>query len=284
MQIGKQNNPFLTDVPVKANMVDSNGVAQGILMENNCITTRDYYTAIAHGDVPGHTPFRILAAATIGTAGGEVWSPASAYVFPTAAAQMRVVSSSINDTALGSGVRTIRIFYLDGTYAEKTTDVILSGTTPVNTTATDIFRVNRVRTLTTGGGNAAAGNIDVYNLTTATVYSTIVAGYTISRTGIFTVPLGKTLYVDSFACGSLKAASGTATTFTLRVNYDDITGQQLTAGLLFVPAAELAVQDGTTEKTFHLPLKVPATTDIKIYALPLQVATICTGALRGWLE
>lgn len=272
------------DQKAQVKLIDTNGNPQEILMENNCPTVRDYYVGIGEGDVATHSMFRLLAAATMGTAGGEVWGPASAYVFPAVAAGMRVVSSSGNDAANGTGVRTIRIYYLDGNYVEKTTDVILNGTNPVNTTATDIFRVNRVRTLTAGSGEVAAGDINVYNLSTATIYSTIQTGLTISRTGVFTVPAGKTLFITDFSAGSLKTSSGTATTFTVRATYDDITGQMLTAGLLFVPIIEFGVQDGTTEKLFNIPIRVPEKTDIKISAMPLQVSTLLTAAIRGWTE
>ena len=255
-----------------------------LLIESGAIATRPYLQAIAEGDVVGHSSFSKFGIATIGTGGGEIWGGAAAYVWPVTAAGMRVVSSSANDAAAGTGIRTIRIYYLDSSYNEKITDVVLNGVTPVNTTATDIFRINRLRALTMGTGGVSAGTINVYNLSTATIYSIIQPGYTISRDSIYTVPAGKNLFITSATFGITKASTtGNAATFTLRANYDDILKTILPAGF-FMPYAEINQLDGAFERSFELPLYFGPNVDIKMSCVPAQAATVCSCAMRGWIE
>jgi hypothetical protein len=270
--------------PVNTKLIDTNGTPQGVLFEDGTITVRQYLQALSEGDVAGHSSFNKFGITTLGTGGGEIWGGAAAYVFPVAAAGMRVVSSSANDAAAGTGIRTIRIYYLDAGYVEKTTDVILNGTTPVNTTVTDIFRINRVRALTVGSGAVAAGIINVYNLVAATVYAVIQTGNTISRDLIYTVPIGKTIYITSATFGITKASTtGNAATFTLRANYDDMLKTVLPIGF-FMPYSEVNQLDGAFERSFELPLYFGQTVDIKMSCIPAQAATVCSCAIRGWIE
>ena len=72
----------------------------------------------------------------------DVWSAGGKYVFPTVAQQMEVVSSSADDVSTSTGAWTVKIWYLDSSYNEKTETVTLNGTTAVPTKATDIYRIN----------------------------------------------------------------------------------------------------------------------------------------------
>ena len=91
---------------------------------------------------------------TMGTtaSGEDIWrgnelnpAPTSHLVIPTPAAageQMTVVGESVNDSSAGTGVRSLRLCYLNAAGEEQTEDVTMNGTTGVNTVATDIRFVN----------------------------------------------------------------------------------------------------------------------------------------------
>jgi hypothetical protein len=199
---------------------------------------------------------------------------------------MRCVGGA-QDNASGTGAKTIRIFYLDGSYVEKTTDVVLTGATPVNTSVSDIFRINTVRILDWGSGVStykAAGNIDVYHASAATVYSRILAGNTRSRNAIYTVPKDKTLYITSVTIGITKGGNtGIAATVTLKSTYSHLLGA-LTTGLHFTPHAEINHLDGAFFREFEMPISLPQYTDLKVSVTAAQGSTVVTCALRGWLE
>ncbi|MCK5342167.1 MAG: hypothetical protein KAR20_02120, partial [Candidatus Heimdallarchaeota archaeon] len=69
-----------------------------------------------------------------------VWSGPGIYVYPTAAIQMTVSSSDVDDTAAGAGMRKVLIGGLDADYNQISEIVTLNGQTPV-TTVNSYFRV-----------------------------------------------------------------------------------------------------------------------------------------------
>ncbi len=91
---------------------------------------------------------------------------ATTYTEPASAAQRSVASASANDTSAGTGARTVRITYFDGSMNGPYTETVtLNGTTPVNTTATDIRYVEKIEVLTVGSGGVNAGIITLYGST-----------------------------------------------------------------------------------------------------------------------
>jgi hypothetical protein len=93
------------------------------------------------------------------------------YAEPGSEAQRSVVSTNANDTDGGTGVNSVRIVYLTSAYVLKSEDVILNGTTAVNTVATDIRFIEdmysikgadaagavKLMSATGGGGSEVAG-------------------------------------------------------------------------------------------------------------------------------
>ena len=131
-----------------------------------------------------------------------IWDSGGIYAYPSAATVMKVSSSSTNDTAAGTGARTIVVEGLDGDYNEVEEIVTLNGQTAVNTT-TSFLRVNRAYVLTAGSGGTAAGDIYVGVGTVtagvpATIYAQITLGNNQTLMAIWTVPAGYTGYFDHF--------------------------------------------------------------------------------------
>ena len=117
---------------------------------------------------------------------------------PSAPVSMEVVSDNANDTAAGTGLRTVVVLYLDATYTAKTVVLTLNGTTPVALpeTAVAINGVVRSTTGTFRGSNI--GNISVRDVGgLGKTYAYIIAGEGISRSSLFTVPLGFTLAITA---------------------------------------------------------------------------------------
>lgn len=101
---------------------------------------------------------------------------------------LEVFSSDANDTAAGTGARTLRLFGLDANYVQITEDVTLNGVTPVTTTQT-FWRMHRAQVLTAGSGGFNAGTITVrHSTTTANVFCVVPIGYSRSQMGGYTVP------------------------------------------------------------------------------------------------
>ena len=247
---------------------------------------QSYLHALSEGDIANHTPWYkngFTAGAT--TTETDVWTSASAYVFPTGAMGMEVVSSdNTQDKAGGTGALGVKIYYLTATGVEKTEIVTLNGTTVVATTATDIYRVNAFTVSSVGTGGKPVGNITLRHLSDTPIYGHIAAGYTKDRSAIYTVPTGKTLYITSLALSTLNAGADKGCRLTLRATFDDLANGSLTPGVFFMPYFEITARNGTFFREFEIPLKFIAGTDIKMSALAEAAATTCTVAMRGWLE
>lgn len=119
---------------------------------------------------------------TIGTTFETVWDDGGAYVYPTSAVTLDVVSTSASDTM------QVLIKGLDANYAEISETITLTGTTAVTTT-TAFYRINSATILS--GSNV--GDISLSN--GGTKYAFIGATIGTTQACIFTVPAGHSLYL-----------------------------------------------------------------------------------------
>lgn len=193
--------------------------------------------AAALGLLPGVTASR--AAGYVGTSAvTAVPIRATAYAPQGTNAQRSLRSSNANDTAAGTGARTVRVTYLNTSFELKTEDVTLNGTTAVNTVATDIAFLERMEVLTVGtqgGGNA--GTISIYTQVAAggSVWGSIAIGDNMTYWAHHYVPTGKTCRVVCMT-GSGSVVGG-STTFNRSGNPLGTTEPQKGLGSTLVHAA-----------------------------------------------
>lgn len=285
-----QTTPGTTNA-VSAKFIDENGTPYGVKHVSNKprISSMPYLYDIVEGNVADHTPFTKLGFnGDVGTTEEDVWTQGGVYVFPTSAMQMEVVSTSVEDDILtggavaGTGVHKVKVSYLDNTYAAQTEEVTLNGTAAVLTSATNILRVNALRASVVGTNKKAVGLITIRNATDhTTVYRSIQIGGTRGREMIYTVPLGKTLYITSVSLSSGYSTTGKNVRWTARANLDDV---NMTILDFFMPYFEIQTQDATFTREFELPMKIPATCDLKVSAISDSANSVCTCAIRGWTE
>jgi hypothetical protein len=284
MILGPNGQPY----PYRG-LIDQNGNPYGVRHVDNKprVSAMPYLYDIAELNVSGHYEFEQLGYnGDIDITEEDVWPTGGTYVFPASAAGLEVLSTSVEDdpdkggAVPGTGIHAITIHYLDGTGAKKSEDVTLNGTAVVATSNTDYYRVLSVRAKTVGTGGYAAGVISVRHLADTPVYATIEQGQTRSRLGIWTVPLGKTLFITSISIGASLAAQSGAT-FTLRATYDHLAAATRT---FFIAHAEVVCGNNGLYRPFELPMRFPAGTDIKVSARTIANNTAVSVGLRGWYE
>lgn len=210
----------------------------------------------------------------------DLWGgPTALYVFPTAPVQMAMVSTSANDTANGTGVRAVRIHYLDHNYQPQVTDVTLNGLTPVLTTPTDILRVNGLHAIAVGSNVIAVGNISLTN--NGTTYGFISAGDNTARQAIFTVPDGVWGYIDHWQASSGSSGNHFCQTILAATTHDGV----IFPGV-FLLQDEQGTQNNGTVIQFPIPIPIPPKTDVRIAAIGDGNASNITalGAIMGWFE
>jgi len=161
---------------------------------------------VLRGQVDGHTAIFVSGYNTsVGTTYETIWSESTVYAYLASASVMEISSSNANDTAAGTGARTVTIYGLDGGYNQINETVSLNGQTAVNTT-NSFLRVLHLMVNTAGSGGAAAGTIYAgTGALTSGKPATVYAAYTAdggSTACIYTVPAGYTGYVFDFLVSS----------------------------------------------------------------------------------
>lgn len=227
----------------------------------------DFYLRIAKGEIAGFDYYEVFGL-RINTPTGslqdvcQIPGGISTIPYPNGI-QCRIVSSSVNDAAAGTGVRTVEIAYLDTNYDMQIEDIIMNGTTAVNTVATNIQRIWWIHTLTAGSGGVAAGNISLQNTTGTVTYEYISANGNRSLTSHFTVPDDKTGYIFGWTASSILAGASMRIRSTSHYHNRTLA---LSPGI-FIFHGHTVLNNASIYIPFRIPQKFPARTDIKISAL-----------------
>ncbi|MFA6972750.1 MAG: hypothetical protein WC208_15310 [Gallionella sp.] len=248
------------------------------------VIAQDYLLALAEGDIPNHTAWsKIGYNPSVTTSQDDCISATGSYTFPTVGTTMQISSGNAQDAyPSGEGARTINLYYLDSNYAEGSEVLQLSGTTPVNTAGTDIFRVNNMRVASTGTLYSTAGAVSLK--AGAVTHGYIRAGFNRQRQLIYTVPANKTLFVSSWSIGAGDMTVGKTMICTTRATYDNKSGAMLTAGKHFMPYTEIALSNMPFLRNFEEPTRLPEKTDLKVSCYTTSGGGVCSSRLNGWIE
>lgn len=153
---------------------------------------------VARGQIYGHTNVNIFGyQSAVGTTQQAVWENVAAYVFPTVAQVMNLVSSNAADTA------SIQINGLDANRNQISEVLVLNGTTVVPT-VNSYFRINSIQ-VAAGSATNPAGVVTLKNTngTPNTItYAQINVGVGQSQMSVYSVPNGYTFYltrIDAFS-------------------------------------------------------------------------------------
>ena len=227
-------------------------------------TSEPFELQVSRGQVPGHKlKFKFGNNRTVGDTEETIWSEGGIYVYPTSATQMTVSSSSVDDTAAGTGARTVRIEGLDADYNEISEDIILNGQTPV-TTVNSYLRINRGIVLTAGSGEKNAG---IIRAGTGTVTSGVPANVFLSIDGdgdnqtlmcLWTVPAGYTAFLVQTNVSTGNSSNTPAllrTTIVARPH-----------GGVFNTQERITLKDGNQLQAYNFPLRFTEKTDLEVRA------------------
>lgn len=116
-----------------------------------------------------------------------IWRSGSAYLYPTIASTLSIVSTNASDNASGNGARTVSLVGLDNDLKEIAETIILNGTTPVLTTNT-YKRLNSARISTAGTLQKLIGNLSITHTQSGYVIGSIIDGDNKTQHAAFTVP------------------------------------------------------------------------------------------------
>ena len=208
-----------------------------------------------------------------------IWSN-GAFVGPAiGGVQMSIVSSSANDSAAGTGLRTIDLHYLDVNLIEHTEIVTLAGLTPVLTAATDIYFINEMHVITVGSNLKAAGNIIVSN--GGITYAEILINKLLMTSSARMVPKGKRAFISGAVAGS--SSSSADARVTIRLVSSSYNGNIFVNPFLLLPLGSVDLQDGSVTFSFPVP---PSFGEGIVFGLTASVDKSCRvgGSIYGWME
>lgn len=184
---------------------DPAGLYRNIFASNDgALLISQFLEEVGRGNIPGHSSLtKFGRSAVIGMGGsGDIWAAGGIYTGqPASNAEevIRVTSGSADDTAAGTGMRTIRIFGLKSpsSTAIESEDITLNGTGNALSAGT-WYRVFRAFGLTYGSGGTNAGAVTIqHNVTTANIFAVLTAGVGQTQVAAFTVPAQSTCDIVS---------------------------------------------------------------------------------------
>lgn len=224
--------------------------------------TEPFELQVSRGQITGHRSVTVFGYnPDVDTARVTVWPYTGVLPLAPAALQLKVSSSSANDTAAGTGARTVFVGGLDANHNEISEIVTLNGQTPVLTTQA-FLHINNAYVATAGSGLSAAGDIyfgdGVVTLgVPATVYDLIKFDYNQRITASYTIPAGYTGYLSQglFSAGQ---PGGSA----------QVSGRLLTVGADGIrrTAAITTVNNGVADYVFEYPIQIPEKTTLEATA------------------
>lgn len=129
---------------------------------------------------------------------------------------MDIVSTSTDDDVGGTGATAVFLVGTDDTNTPVVEVISLDGQTPV-TGAVNFRRVNQVFVATTGSGLTNAGDIHITSTSSGDDQISIIAGYSLSISGHYTVPIGKSAIIKQIEYDSVKVSGGQDPIVTFRV-------------------------------------------------------------------
>ncbi len=182
----------------------------------------------AAGRIPGKSAvFKYGSNFNIGlqTTPEHIWSGGGLYTFfPEAAQTMTLQSTSANDTALGTGARTVIIFGLDVDWKDSFELVTLNGLTPVPLSRAYV-RVYRMRVLEVGAVGWNEGDLTVESTVDAAVGAHISIGKNNTLQAIYTIPGDKTGYLNQGFVGMSRTGTGRTADVTYRTRQSGVPGK-----------------------------------------------------------
>jgi hypothetical protein len=177
---------------------------------------------VARNQIMGHQTLSIFGyQAAVTTTPIAVWENAAAYVYPTVAAQMTVVSTSASDNTSA----TIFISGLDVNFNPISETIALNGTTGV-TTVNTYFRINSL--VMTSPGTSQSTNVGTITVKqSSNTLAQINIGVGKSQSTVYTIPAGYTFYFDQAQVNSSSSySSSTVLTYRVLVK-NNVTGVTL---------------------------------------------------------
>lgn len=242
------------------------------------VSTMPYLYDITEGNVPNHIALHKFGFnATVPATEEDIWEGSTAYSYIPVAESLNISCANVNDTSGGTGARTVKVIGLDGDYNEIEESLATNGQTGVATTNTFLRAYRMI--ITDAGSNGK--NWDNVHIGTGTIttgvpansYNLITTGTNQTLMALWTVPANYTAFITG-VYGSTGIANKT-TEFLLYIR---------PFGEVFQLKQKYHIIAGVLTRTFELPLKVEAKSDIAMRATASGGGGAISASFDLWYE
>ncbi|MCK5607962.1 hypothetical protein KAR91_39140 [Candidatus Pacearchaeota archaeon] len=288
LRIRSGSNTLVGNPAVK--WIDTNGTERGFQSADGRprMSMVPYRHEVAAGNLSGHVRLvglgeRESVQTPVGDIGEDIWKGIATQIPhpPVAGERMTVVSTSAQDGVGGTGIRNIRIEYIDGNGDAQTEDIIMDGLTPVNTSAIDIAFVNHMLATSRGSNGVAVGNINIYKFgDSSTVYTRIMAGGNKDLTTAIRIPDGVTYFLNEWH-GSVAGNKPTI----IRLRSTDWNGTLYNGDdPVFIFKDTAFIAEGNFDRSLDPPIPIPGGSTIKGSVWAEQAGVFVSMSFNGFYE
>jgi len=242
------------------------------------VANTPYGYSLAEGKLARHYTRRILGYNdTVGTSLEDITETSANINIPATATLMEMDSTSVADTAAGTGIQAVEIHGLDSSYNEISEQVEMNGQTAV-ATVNAYLRINNIHAMRVGTGGSAAGTVTIQSVGGATEYARIGIGGSMMLQALLTVPANHEAYIVGWTAG--------VTTKDARVilrasaDWDD---RKLLPGIFHFQDIIVAASS-TVYRPFQILLKCPTKCDIKVSGEALLAGAQVSASVDLWYE
>jgi hypothetical protein len=223
--------------------------------------------------------YQILGARSQGWSSTSVWGDIADYLdtsqplinTPTSGQTLYLYSSSASDTAAGTGARTVKTVYLDGSGNQLTRTDTLNGSSAVSI-GSGYTAIQWMETVTAGSGGVAAGNVTISSAngspSVSNTFEQMTAGGNRSGSMRYVVPTGYSAYLISWTPSVLSPSQNINT----RLVSDSLTDNNAATTGVFHLKDGLYMASGQNAQLDLYFIKMPAGCTIKAQGLPGAVA------------
>ncbi len=190
------------------------------------------------------------------------------YTEQTSNAQRSFSSSSANDSSAGTGARQIKLTYFDVNGVGPLTETItMNGTTAVNTVATNICFIEKIKVISVGSTGSNVGIITMYAASGAGggAMWTIAATDNQTISAHHYIAAGKTANITGISCSHSGTTVGSGGVFTMA--YKTITGTN-NPTIQVSDFVRLYGQSSTFSRVYQSPIKLAGPARIEMRVIP----------------
>lgn len=191
---------------------------------------------------------------------------ATSYNEQTTNAQRSISSNNANDSALGTGARTVQIEYYDQNYSGPYYEIVtLNGTTPVNLTNSNVCFIEEILVLTAGstGNNIGVITLHVNIAGSGGVITTIAAGDNKTFFAHHYVSKDNSSYITGLSVGHNGTTAGSGCLFEVRARNSGSTVFNQVSDFV-----RLYGQSSTITRNWGTPILVKSSSLITVFATP----------------